>query len=256
MSFSPPLSSPVEPETPSALQPLAERMRPRTLDEFIGQEKLLGPGKPLRVQIESDHLGSMLFWGPPGCGKTTLARLIARLTKSGFISFSAVLSGIKEIKEVMAASELKSKSGNRTIVFIDEDDGAIAGFGFQFGSGHDFLDFLDAGQDRAERDEAGFGEPRNQTSESGFPAAGRAPEKHGAEMVRFDLNAERFAGAEEFLLADEFVKRAWTHALGERLKCGRSFRLDGRREWRGEAHDRELEDTIFALRTSVRFSLH
>jgi putative ATPase len=95
-------------------------MRPRTLDEFIGQEKLLGPGKPLRMQIESDNIGSMLFWGPPGCGKTTLARLIARLTKSDFISFSAVLSGIREIKEVMAASELKSKSGNRTIVFVDE----------------------------------------------------------------------------------------------------------------------------------------
>jgi putative ATPase len=95
-------------------------MRPRTLDEFIGQEKLLGPGKPLRMQIESDNIGSMLFWGPPGCGKTTLARLIARLTKSDFISFSAVLSGIKEIKEVMAASELKSKSGKRTIVFVDE----------------------------------------------------------------------------------------------------------------------------------------
>lgn len=104
----------------SALQPLAERMRPRTLDEFIGQEKLLGPGKPLRVQIESDNLGSMLFWGPPGCGKTTLARLIARLTKSEFISFSAVLSGIKEIKEVMAASEYKSRAGQRTIVFVDE----------------------------------------------------------------------------------------------------------------------------------------
>ena len=109
-----------EPAAASELQPLAERMRPRTLDEFIGQEKLLGPGKPLRVQIESDHLGSMLFWGPPGCGKTTLARLIARLTKSEFISFSAVLSGIKEIKEVMAAAEYKSKSGARTIVFVDE----------------------------------------------------------------------------------------------------------------------------------------
>ena len=120
MSLFPPLPSPVEPETPSALQPLAERMRPRTLDEFIGQQKLLGPGKPLRMQIESDNIGSMLFWGPPGCGKTTLARLIARLTKSDFISFSAVLSGTKEIKEVMAASELKSKSGNRTIVFVDE----------------------------------------------------------------------------------------------------------------------------------------
>src|SRR5712671_5897125 len=120
MSLFSKLPQPIDPDVPLAHQPLAERMRPRTLDEFIGQEKLLGPGKPLRVQIESDNLGSMLLWGPPGCGKTTLARLIARLTKSDFISFSAVLSGIKEIKEVMAASEFKSKSGNRTIVFVDE----------------------------------------------------------------------------------------------------------------------------------------
>jgi putative ATPase len=109
-----------EAEAAAGLQPLAERMRPRTLDEFIGQEKLLGPGKPLRVQIESDNLGSMLFWGPPGCGKTTLARLIARLTKAEFVSFSAVLSGIKEIKEVMAVAEHKSRGGTRTIVFVDE----------------------------------------------------------------------------------------------------------------------------------------
>jgi putative ATPase len=109
-----------ETDAPAAHQPLAERMRPRTLDEFIGQEKLLGPGKPLRVQIENDNLGSMLFWGPPGCGKTTLARLIARLTRSEFISFSAVLTGIKEIKEVMAVAERQSHAGHRTIVFIDE----------------------------------------------------------------------------------------------------------------------------------------
>src|SRR5262252_6778293 len=109
-----------EPETPAGLQPLAERMRPRTLDEFIGQEKLLGPGKPLRVQIENDDLGSMLLWGPPGCGKTTLARLIARLTRSEFIPFSAVLSGIKEIKQVMADAEAKSRASQRTIVFVDE----------------------------------------------------------------------------------------------------------------------------------------
>jgi len=109
-----------EPETSAALQPLAERMRPRTLDEFIGQERLLGPGKPLRVQIETDNLSSMLFWGPPGCGKTTLARLIARLTKSEFIPFSAVTSGIREIKEVMAEAEKKSRAGLRTIVFVDE----------------------------------------------------------------------------------------------------------------------------------------
>jgi putative ATPase len=111
---------PIEPDLPLAHQPLAERMRPRTLDEFLGQEKLLGPGKPLRLQIENDNLGSMLFWGPPGCGKTTLARLIARLTSSEFVAFSAVLAGIKEIKEVMAAAERESHSGHRTIVFVDE----------------------------------------------------------------------------------------------------------------------------------------
>ncbi|MGB7438996.1 MAG: AAA family ATPase, partial [Candidatus Acidiferrum sp.] len=109
-----------EPEAAAGLQPLAERMRPRTLDEVLGQEKLLGPGKPLQVQIETDNLSSMLLWGPPGCGKTTLARLIARLTKSEFVAFSAVLSGIKEIKEVMAEAEKRSRSGQRTIVFVDE----------------------------------------------------------------------------------------------------------------------------------------
>jgi putative ATPase len=113
-------ASPADSDAPSANQPLAERMRPRTLDEFIGQEKLLGPAKPLRMQIESDNIGSMLFWGPPGCGKTTLARVIARLTRCDFVSFSAVLAGIKEIKDVMAAAEYKSRSGYRTIVFVDE----------------------------------------------------------------------------------------------------------------------------------------
>jgi putative ATPase len=101
-------------------QPLAERMRPRTLDEFTGQEALLGPGKPLRTQIERDEIGSMILWGPPGCGKTTLARLIARLTHSEFAAFSAVLTGIKEIKDVMASAEHTRRAGRRTIVFIDE----------------------------------------------------------------------------------------------------------------------------------------
>ncbi|HYG99331.1 MAG TPA: replication-associated recombination protein A [Terriglobales bacterium] len=100
--------------------PLAARMRPRTLDEFVGQEHLIGPGKPLRLQIERDDPGSIIFWGPPGVGKTTLAQVIANITRAEFIEFSAVLSGIKEIKQVMADAEKARQFGTRTIVFIDE----------------------------------------------------------------------------------------------------------------------------------------
>jgi putative ATPase len=101
-------------------RPLADRMRPRTLDEFVGQEHLVAPGKPLRIQIERDDMGSLIFWGPPGTGKTTLAQIIARMTKAEFTEFSAVLTGIKEIKQVMADAERARQYGTRTIVFIDE----------------------------------------------------------------------------------------------------------------------------------------
>ena len=103
---------------PSA--PLAERMRPRTLDEFVGQDSLIAPGRPLRSAIEQDRLQSIILWGPPGTGKTTLARLIATATRARFVAFSAVLSGIKEIREVMAEAEASRRRGQRTLVFVDE----------------------------------------------------------------------------------------------------------------------------------------
>ncbi len=100
--------------------PLAERMRPRTLEEYVGQEHLLGPGKPLRMEIERDDPGSMILWGPPGVGKTTVAKIIAEATQASFIEFSAVMGGIKEIKQVMVDAEKAAGFGSRTILFIDE----------------------------------------------------------------------------------------------------------------------------------------
>lgn len=114
-------ASPIAAPTAQTRQtPLAERMRPQTLDEYAGQEHLLGPGKPLRLAIEADDATSMIFWGPPGTGKTTLAKIIAHVTQASFIEFSAVLSGIKEIKQVMAEAEKAANFGSRTILFVDE----------------------------------------------------------------------------------------------------------------------------------------
>lgn len=107
-------------EQNDADRPLAERMRPRTLAEYVGQEHILAPGKPLRAQIESGHLTSLILWGPPGSGKTTLASLIAKACRSDFVPFSAVLSGIKEIKAVMVDAEKARRMGRRTLLFVDE----------------------------------------------------------------------------------------------------------------------------------------
>ena len=116
MPFAPAAGS----DQPDHTQPLAARMRPRTLDEVAGQQQLIGPGKVLRRMIEADAVPSMIFWGPPGVGKTTLARVIAHQTRAAFIDFSAVTSGIKEIREVMKRAEAQTQLGRRTILFVDE----------------------------------------------------------------------------------------------------------------------------------------
>ena len=113
-------NQPPGPEPVDRTRPLADRMRPDRLEDYVGQEHILGPGKPLRQQIERDQLSSLILWGPPGTGKTTLGRIIARLTRCEYIPFSAVMSGVKEIKAVMADAERLRRMGRRTILFVDE----------------------------------------------------------------------------------------------------------------------------------------
>src|SRR5260370_36392852 len=109
-----------QPSDSGAKRPLADRLRPERFEDYVGQEHILGPGKPLCRQIETDTLGSIILWGPPVVGKTTLGRLIARLSKCELIPFSAVLSGIIQIKTVMADVEQFRRLGLRTIVFVDD----------------------------------------------------------------------------------------------------------------------------------------
>src|SRR5690606_29290654 len=105
---------------PEGLKPLAERMRPASLDDMVGQRRLLAPGSALRRAVESGRVHSMILWGPPGCGKTTLALLLARYAEAEFVAISAVLSGLPQVREVLAAAEARFNEGRRTVLFVDE----------------------------------------------------------------------------------------------------------------------------------------
>src|SRR5436190_16583555 len=111
---------PAPPPAATATAPLAERLRPRHLDEVVGQRQLLAPGRPLRVAFESGRLPSMILWGPPGVGKTTLARLLAAATGAHFIALSAVLAGVKDIRDAVEQAEAQRRAGRATVVFVDE----------------------------------------------------------------------------------------------------------------------------------------
>src|SRR6266436_9610029 len=216
----------LDPGLPAAHQPLAERMRPRTLDEFLGQEKLLGPGKPLRVQIENDNLGSMLFWGPPGCGKTTLARVIARLTSSEFVSFSAVLAGIKEIKDVMAAAERQSHSGHRTIVFVDEVHR------FNKAQQDAFLPYVEAGHITfigATTENPSFEVISPLLSRTKVYILDALPTPLIAELLRRALDdKERGLGNEKIEVADEVLFRIASYANGDARSAYNTLELAAR----------------------------
>jgi putative ATPase len=221
------------PEVASAHQPLAERMRPRTLDEFIGQEKLLAPGKPLRVQIERDDITSMLLWGPPGCGKTTLARMIARLTRSEFVPFSAVLAGIKEIKEVMAVAERKSRAGHRTIVFVDEVHR------FNKAQQDAFLPYVEAGHITfigATTENPSFEVISPLLSRTKVYVMEPLPTPLIAELLRRALvDKERGLGAEEYEVSDDVLMRIASFANGDARSAYNTLELAARSAIRDKA---------------------
>src|SRR5262247_2294086 len=221
----------------SAPRPLADKLRPQSLAEVVGQDHLLGPDGALTRMLETRSLGSLIFWGPPGTGKTTVARLLATATDLYFEQISAVFSGVADLKKVFDAATARRETGQGTLLFgavlhhrqkgillrpvetvhlVDEQQRALPGLAPRGGGIEHLLEVGDAREHRRDLLEVEIGRGGEQPRHRGFSGAGRAPEDQRTERARLQHAGERAVGTEQVILADHLGEALRTQLVGER----------------------------------------